>query len=50
MAHPALDAVEQGIVADVSGEEKTRMSVMSLVELFRAARGSDYAEDRDLLN
>jgi putative ABC transport system ATP-binding protein len=41
---------EGGIVADVSGEEKSRMSVMSLVELFRSARGSDYAEDRDLLN
>ena len=41
---------EGGIVADVSGEEKSKMSVMSLVELFRSARGSDYAEDRDLLN
>ena len=40
---------EGSIVADVSGEEKSRMSVMSLVELFRSARGADYAEDRDLL-
>jgi len=40
---------EGGIVADVSGEEKSRMKVSDLVELFRAARGSEYAEDRDLL-
>jgi len=37
------------IVADVSGEEKSRMTVSNLVELFRKSRGSDYAEDRDLL-
>jgi putative ABC transport system ATP-binding protein len=37
------------IVADVSGDEKSRMSVSNLVELFRRARGTDYAEDRDLL-
>ena len=39
-----------GIVADVSGEEKSRMSVIDLVQLFRSRRGTDYAEDRDLLH
>ena len=38
-----------GIVADVSGEQKSRMSVVDLVELFRSRRGMEYTEDRDLL-
>jgi putative ABC transport system ATP-binding protein len=37
------------VVADVKGEEKDRMAVADLVALFRKARGSEYAEDRDLL-
>lgn len=40
---------EGGIVADVAGAEKDRMSVADLVDLFRKARGGEYAEDRDLL-
>ncbi len=40
---------EGGIVADVEGGEKDRLGVADLVELFRKARGTDYAEDRDLL-
>lgn len=40
---------EGQIVADVSGPEKEKMGVQDLVELFRRARGTDYAEDRDLL-
>lgn len=52
----ALDQAERvvmmhsgGIIADVAGEEKNRMRVGDLVELFRSARGAEYAEDRDLL-
>ena len=41
---------EGGIVADVQGAEKSRMTVADLVELFRSARGTEYAEDRDLLH
>lgn len=37
------------IIADLSGEEKSSMTVAGLVNLFRKARGRDYAEDRDLL-
>lgn len=40
---------EGEIVADVGGENKARMDVAALVELFRSARGADYAEDRELL-
>ena len=40
---------EGRIVADVAGAEKERMGVSDLVDLFRQARGTDYAEDRDLL-
>ncbi len=40
---------EGGIVADVQDAEKDRLGVADLVELFRKARGTDYAEDRDLL-
>lgn len=40
---------EGRIVADVSGGEKEKMGVGDLVELFRKARGAEYAEDRGLL-
>lgn len=39
-----------GIVADLSGEQKSASSVTALVRLFREVRGEEYAEDRDLLN
>lgn len=38
------------IIADLAGQDKTSMTVAGLVDLFRKARGMEYAEDRDLLN
>lgn len=40
---------EGTVVADLAGEEKERMDVPGLVAMFRKARGTEYAEDRDLL-
>ena len=40
---------EGSVVADVAGAEKEKLGVPDLVRLFRDARGTDYAEDRDLL-
>ncbi|MEN6364545.1 MAG: ATP-binding cassette domain-containing protein, partial [Rectinema sp.] len=37
------------IVADVEGAAKAGLGVEDLVRLFKRARGSEYAEDRDLL-
>jgi putative ABC transport system ATP-binding protein len=41
---------EGSIIADLSGPEKERMDVSGLVQLFKQARGAEYAEDRDLLS
>ncbi|HNT59595.1 MAG TPA: ATP-binding cassette domain-containing protein [Rectinema sp.] len=40
---------EGEIIADLSGPEKEKMNVAALVRLFKKVRGSEYAEDRDLL-
>jgi len=41
---------EGGIVADLSGAEKSGSSVERLVRLFKEVRSQEYAEDRDLLS
>lgn len=41
---------EGEIIADLSGAEKEQMDVAGLVKLFKKARGTEYAEDRDLLS
>ena len=60
ITHNMKDAIEHGnrlimlhagkIIIDVSGEEKSKLTVESLLEMFNTVSGSVFANDRAILN
>ena len=42
-------AEQEGVVLDISGEEKARLTVADLMDMFRKVSGREYDNDRTLL-